>query len=163
MDGDLRVSVATHASAYLVGQPITIYMSVENTGTTARTIPNPSMISPLQAYTIVPGNCVAADQPGCSENRLWFFPFAYFFFGVPLTVDPGQCIEYQVTWDGAPEGGGTTSPGAYAIFAAPGHDGDGANNLFPPEGGVRLGVLIGTTSTVPVAAGTWGNLKTRYP
>ena len=106
------------------------------------------------------GACDSLPQSGCYDSYLWRYPFGVFFFGLPRTLQPGQCHVATATWNGVPAQGGETDPGPYAAF---GGRWDGGSTVVLPPGGIRLDLVISTSAAVPTEAMSWGRLKLRYP
>lgn len=162
-EGDLRFVVGTDAAGYDVGCPVQIYLGAENTGTGPQVIDNPASITPMNAAIVMPGSCLSVN-PTCWDNRLFWSPEGVFFFGTPITLDPGECVEVVVTWDGIlraphPDAGGLPTPGLYSVMAGY------FNFSFPyefhaPTGGLRVPITI--NGPVPVEPLTWGSIKLRH-
>lgn len=155
--GDLRFTVASDRTTYAVGQPIAMYLSVENTGPSPVVIPNPCGCTPLAAFSILPEACQTPLPPACKPPPSWY-PDAHFFFGLPITVSPGQCLAYTRTWEGMPDLGGTTTAGAYVVAAGMSAT---IGTFFLPQTGVRLPIEIGDQS-VSTRVPTWGMVKLIY-
>ena len=155
--GSVLVTLATDQAAYVIGMPVHFWLSFENTGTTAVTIPNPGMISPMQGIVVMPASCDSLDQEGCFY--IYKYPFGVFFFGGGLTLNPGQCSSTQPVWDGSPPATQTITPGLYSVLG--GMDKSTGEFHFP-VGGVRLEIQIQSSASVPVLPASWGLIKAKY-
>ena len=154
--GDLLFRVATDRSAYVIGQTVQMFLSVENIGSNPVVIPNPCGCSPLQAFGIFPEACPTPLPSACMPPPYWA-PVAHFDFGTPITVSPGQCLTFTKAWNGTPVFGGTVTPGAYVFAAGTSPE---VGTFYLPESGVRLAIRI--DENVPTLRGTWGRLKVIY-
>jgi hypothetical protein len=157
--GNLLVTLATEQQTYLVGDSVHFWLSFENTGSTTLTIPNPSMITPMDALLVLPATCDSLDEPGCFDALLFRYPQGFYYFGAPVVLNPGACAVYEHVWDGVPAFGHTIHPGLHTVF--------GGMITYPgefhvPVGGMRLPIQIQSTSTVPVVPATWGRIKAKY-
>lgn len=150
----IEVTLATEWDTYSVADSIACYLIFENVGDTTYVIPNPSAISPLYTIWILPDTC--DSRIGCSFDALMISPGFVFFFGVPIVLEPGECVSYQVTWDGIPRGGGITPPGNYIVFGGM----STGSSIFFPDGGTRLSITI--QDLVPRWPTTWTKIKARY-
>ncbi len=157
MVGDLRFILATETYLYAVGDPVSIIMTVENTGSGSVTIPNPSMISPLQALWVVADTCATFYVDDCPSVSPFYWPQSHYYFGVSIVLAPGECRTYTQTWNGVPWQGGTAQPGFYAVLGGMSR----GSTLFMPQGGVRLPIQIGEQG-VPTDQRTWGAIKSLY-
>jgi hypothetical protein len=157
MVGGLQFTLATEAYQYAVGDPVNITMIVENTGSVTATIPNPSLISPLEAIWVVADTCATFYVDDCPSVSPFFWPQGLLYFGVSIVLAPGECRTYTQIWNGVPWQGGTTQPGLYAVLGGMSR----GSTLFMPEGGVRLPIRIGEEG-VPTDRRSWGAIKASY-
>jgi hypothetical protein len=155
VDGDLRITLATDRATYFVRDPVAMFLLFENTGGSTVTIPNPSSITPLYDFDIVPESCDVPGPPDCLE--LFHDPTIVHFFGAPIDVAPGECLSYAASWDGVPSSG-TARAGSFVVRAGMT---SGAGRLFLPPGGIRLPFAIQDV-LVPARPTTWGRLKSIY-
>ena len=153
----VRVTLGTALDTYSVGDSIACYLMFENIGDSTYVIPNPSSITPFHSFWILPDTCDSLMQGGCTEALQFFFPEVVFFFGLPVFLEPGECVSYEVTWDGVPRYvGGVTPPGNYVVFGGMTTGG----RIFFPDGGIKL--LITIQDPVLRWPSTWGQIKARY-
>jgi hypothetical protein len=158
MVGDVLVTLATDQATYSIGNPVHFWLSFENTGSAPVTIPNPSLISPMDGILVLPAACDSLEEEGCQGAWLFLYPQVVVFFGVPVVLDPGTCVSYEHTWDGLPRFGHTITPGQYTVF---GGMVSGGLHFHMPQGGIRLPIQL--QSPVPVRPTTWGMIKSKYP
>jgi hypothetical protein len=157
--GSLHITLATLQYNYLPGQPVAMKLHIQNVGAAPVFIPNPYQISPIEVFGVVADSCDSLSQPDCVE--VFHFPQVYFFFGAGFTLQPGQCREFDRTWNGLTGGPPAPPPdGIYAIISGiqAGDESD-PDGLDPPSGGIRLNIRI--QGAVPVQPATWSEIKTR--
>jgi len=159
MVGSVLVTLATDHESYVTGTPVHFWLSFENTGITQVTIPNPSMITPMQGIVVLPARCDSLDQEGCPDSWVYEYPFGIFFFGGPLVLNPGQCSFIEPIWDGLPPPTHSITPGLHSVF---GGMNTSRGEFHFPVGGVRLNIQIQGSATVPVLPASWGLIKSRY-
>src|SRR6185436_10715094 len=75
MVGSVLVTLATDHEAYVVGTPVHFWLSFENTGSVPVSIPNPSMITPMQGIVVLPAACDSLDEAGCPDSWVYEYPF----------------------------------------------------------------------------------------
>jgi hypothetical protein len=156
--GTLLITLATLQYDYLPGEPVAMKLHIQNTGASSVFVDNPGMISPLDVFGIVSDNCDSLSQPGCVE--VYHQPQVIFFFGTGYTLQPGQCREYNRTWDGLTGGPPAPPPdGVYAIISGLSGLPSDRDGIYLPNGGLRLPIRI--DGTVPVQSSTWSAIKTR--
>lgn len=156
-EGDLKVTLATDRYDYLVNQAVNIYLALENAGSTSLTIPNVSLITPLESFLILPADCTDYETPaGCSQATLFAYPGIVSFFGQAVTLPPGACRTYTQQWHGTPRLGGTTAPGFYSVIGGL-HTALG--QFHAPTGGARLMIRINPDIGVPAMPASWSGVK----
>ena len=151
IEESVKVTVATERETYSVGDSIACYLMLENIGDSTYAIPNPSSITPLHSFWILPDSCDSLEQEGCTENLLFLVPTFVFFFGTSVILDPGECVKYEATWSGTPFHVGSTLPGSYSVVVGM----TTGSWIFFLDGGVRLPITI--QDLVPGLASTWGH------
>jgi len=163
--GTLLVTLATDRDAYVIGTPIHIWLSFQNTGSTTITIPNPHGIEPMDWTVLVPVRCDTMPQQGwpedgCDTTGVFQCPGFFYFFGGPRILGPGQCFSTERIWDGLPERfHPPITPGLYNLF---GGMTTGFYDFHAPPGGVKLPIQLQSSSTVLTVPTSWGLMKSRY-
>lgn len=168
-EGGLEFTLATESSSYLVGEPISMILITRNTGGSIRVIPNPYLVTPTWSFNLLPATCDSLDQPNCIGSWLFWRPQLLFFFGAPITLNPGQCVQHSFAWNGTPDAGGSSTPGSYQVMAGywdsdPDFDGKGPSRpdyfLYLPTGGIRLPIqIVGTSAVPPTSTTSWSRIK----
>ena len=155
IEDSIRITLATELDTYAIGDLVACYLLFENLGDSTYVIPNPSLITPMWAFQIVPDSCGSMYENGCFDVALFIAPGFVAHFGVPVVLESGECVSYEVEWDGVPWPGEVT-PGSYALVAGMTTGGE----FFFPSGGMRLDITI--DGTVPATQVSWGRIKTMY-
>jgi hypothetical protein len=157
MVGDLQFTLATEKYQYAIGEPIALIMTVENTSAEPDTIPNPSRISPLYAFWIIPDTCASFYDDDCPVASPFIWPEAVYFWGAPTILGPSQCLTFTRTWSGTPWRGGTTASGLYTVVSGM----STGMGFFMPQDGVRVPIRI-VEQGVPTERQSWGAIKALY-
>jgi hypothetical protein len=155
-EGPFLVTLATERYEYLVGESVSFFLSFENISAAPATITNPSSISPLLGMIVVPDACTSLTEP-CVQSNVFVSPEAVFFFGTPITVNPGQCVNIVRTWNPI-----DAAPGRYITFG--GAQNGGGNESFEvhqPAGGIQLPILISSQPVLSISS-TWSRVKALY-
>lgn len=141
---------------------IRFHYAVENVGT--ESVSFPCTCADLNAFVIYPSECLSLDQPGCFENAIFFLPQLCFLFCIPLSLDPGECEEFSMSWRQTPNTFVDHTPGTYRAFAGLwilGDEGDGWPGQFIGSSGLSLDLEIVETPN-PAHTTTWGQIKALY-
>jgi len=83
--GDWKITLATDRDRYTIGQPVSMILSYENTGTSVLEIPNPNSITPLESFYLTSASCTSVTDPDCFI--IFYHPHLFQFFGVAITVN----------------------------------------------------------------------------
>lgn len=155
IEGDWKITLATDRDRYTLGQPVSMYLSYENTGASVLEIPNPNSITPLESFYLMSASCISVTDPDCF--LVFYYPHLIQYYGVAIPVNPGQCATSTQSWNGVSQGGRAVTPGDYRLLAGMSR---AFGNIFLPPGGIQLPLRI--DEEVPTERTTWGRIKVVY-
>ena len=148
-----------------VGGPVDFYLSVYNSGPATVVIPNPNQISPIHSWSVLPPECNTQHEPdGCFAATPFHFPEVIFFFGVPISVGPGQCRTYTRQWDGTHWGNPNlpVNPGTYRVVGGFLVGEDEVTSQGAPLVELVVPLELVSTAGVPVMIDSWSGIKARF-
>ena len=111
---------------------------------------------------MTPPDCTDIYDYDCNVGAVFGWPEIIFYYPSTVSLEPGECLRYNVAWDLAADPAPT---GTYKAWGGI-HEYNTVNYPFPigfwlyPSMGATL--MIELTDTVGLEAAAWGQVKSLY-
>jgi len=163
--GDLQFVMGVDSFQCAVGSPVSFYLSVYNSASTTVVIPNPGQVSAIHQWHVLPDTCITIYEPdGCRSDTPFIYPEGVFYFGLPLSLAPGQCKVYTTMWSGQHWGNPNLPvlPGTYHVLGGFLVGSDAVTSQGAPLPAMVVPLQIVPVSGVPVEGVSWSRVKARF-
>ena len=163
--GDLHITMGISRFQCSVGDPVSFYLSVYNSGAMSVVIPNPGQVSAIHQWDVLPDTCASRHNPSrCQIDSPFFWPQGVFFFGAPTSMAPGQCRIYTTNWDGLHWGNPAIPvlPGPYHVLGGFLVGADATTSQGAILQSMTVPLTIDPAGGVAAVPASWSVIKTRF-